>query len=540
MKFKDKNSNAFRLVYFLIIFFSLLYIVYMLEVYLIKDHINFQLRMIVEILIFYFGFLLIYKEKNVKLKLLYPFIRMTFLGGIILSLLKREKASEDESTIILFSFLLPAIVFFGLTILTVSFHGFNANLSSNGNQFLPVNFSSNVNIAKTIIFTNLILEVTLIFGSFLFFIGSFESLLLNSSLINALIFYSPASTVYNLILPNGILEILSIFVSTSAGTLLLYYLINKTIKTENFRARRYEAFIRDTVIYLSIIATLLFFLAWGVEYFNITGYLNNGLSFASPLTYRIIISMDILIVALVLYIVIMLVRERYLNLMRYSILLVYPFLVILMTYPSLKDHIAIGYIDVIPILFIAFYWFLWNFIEFIKEFMNKSHYHTEKYPEFFVTWTSGRSMNPTIFPGDYLIFKKFSSAEILEPEEILCFIPRTGAAALSNEKYVCHRLIRIENDRIITKGDNNRKEDPWTPIYNIEGVLVARIMVNRKTGEKVTIYCDENKGTSVQLKSYIDYIYDSFQKKRSFKSRLSFFLLPIILSIMITVLIFTI
>ena len=69
------------------------------------------------------------------------------------------------------------------------------------------------------------------------------------------------------------------------------------------------------------------------------------------------------------------------------------------------------------------------------------------------------SMEPTIMTHDVIVVKQVSSMEDLSPQDIITYHGREGELA---GKTVTHRIIRIEGDKIVTKGDStmNVKEDP--------------------------------------------------------------------------------
>jgi len=68
--------------------------------------------------------------------------------------------------------------------------------------------------------------------------------------------------------------------------------------------------------------------------------------------------------------------------------------------------------------------------------------------------TSTHSMNPTIYNNSVLLVSYLPQDEELTPGNIIGFksVDYPGITAV-------HRIVRVENDRIFTQGDNNPKED---------------------------------------------------------------------------------
>ncbi len=76
------------------------------------------------------------------------------------------------------------------------------------------------------------------------------------------------------------------------------------------------------------------------------------------------------------------------------------------------------------------------------------------------------SMAPTLRAGDVLWIRPIS--EPITPGQIVSY----------NEqgKLITHRVVAMEGDTLITKGDNNREIDPWrVPIEDVIGSPVLRI-----------------------------------------------------------------
>lgn len=66
------------------------------------------------------------------------------------------------------------------------------------------------------------------------------------------------------------------------------------------------------------------------------------------------------------------------------------------------------------------------------------------------------SMEPTLNENDWLLFKRVSFGQIHEGDVISFYCPRDSVP-------VTHRVVcRLENGRLMTRGDNNDYVDPWT------------------------------------------------------------------------------
>jgi signal peptidase len=92
------------------------------------------------------------------------------------------------------------------------------------------------------------------------------------------------------------------------------------------------------------------------------------------------------------------------------------------------------------------------------------------------------SMEPTFYKGDMIVVKGVENVSI---GDIIVF-------DVPNKQYpIIHRVYEIDNNIILTKGDNNMNVDPWrTSVNNIHGKAIVKIPVlgwvkiifNRVTG----------------------------------------------------------
>lgn len=78
----------------------------------------------------------------------------------------------------------------------------------------------------------------------------------------------------------------------------------------------------------------------------------------------------------------------------------------------------------------------------------------------------GYSMQPTYQPGDILVLQPLSGG----------ITPGMVVSYQMTNKLITHRVLAIEDGRLITQGDNNDSPDPWkVPVENVIGTPVLRI-----------------------------------------------------------------
>ena len=93
----------------------------------------------------------------------------------------------------------------------------------------------------------------------------------------------------------------------------------------------------------------------------------------------------------------------------------------------------------------------------------------EKYKSAFST-CSGPSMYPTLRNGDGLVLEKFRSFDEIIVGDIITYPHPDPAKSFD----VVHRIIKIEEEGVITRGDNNNKVDPYLVRFeDIKGKVKA-------------------------------------------------------------------
>lgn len=488
------RSAGYEIISYLVKFFSIFFLIYVLEVILLKHGTADYIRITIEVLVFYIGMLLAYFKRNEPHILINTIARITFIGGIIVAARSKENPDEDDARVLVVSLALPLLMFsvYSIVFILDKLTSFNLIPVPNYTKnilFPPLSLSPE-SLAELIIFTNISLVAILIFGSFLLLTASFLSLLLNSALLSSLLIYSNPSESFYLILPNGLLEITGIVISTQVGILLLYYLIASLRKNIDLKARRHLRFIMNSAVYLLFVVLLLFLLAWGVEFFNITGYTQFH-AMAPMQTYRFILGSDLILITGIIYIILLMLKEKYVNLLRFSFFLIFPSIMIVITLPSLKSHQILPIYSVVLMFFSSFY--------LLSDIFKECQRRQIKFdnPELVkngvkIMQSSGRSMFPTLEDGDILIVRDISEDIGVKEGDIVVFTPRISQAGLSTERFVAHRLVEMEDSKIITKGDAHSFRDPWTPIENVSGKVIGKVSKGNTEDEPIFEPLSEN------------------------------------------------
>ncbi len=82
------------------------------------------------------------------------------------------------------------------------------------------------------------------------------------------------------------------------------------------------------------------------------------------------------------------------------------------------------------------------------------------------SYVSSESMTPTLKIGDIIVYKDVDK-ESLDVGDIVVY--------KSEKTTVTHRVIKINERGVVTKGDNAPRDDGLIPFDNIEGKVVERI-----------------------------------------------------------------
>jgi signal peptidase I len=92
-------------------------------------------------------------------------------------------------------------------------------------------------------------------------------------------------------------------------------------------------------------------------------------------------------------------------------------------------------------------------------------------PEYNIGVVKGGSMSPSINQGDLIIVK--SPKGEIKPGMIIAYNVEGDFA--ENNELTLHRVVRIEGERLITKGDSDVEDDWLITISDVKGVYLFRI-----------------------------------------------------------------
>lgn len=88
---------------------------------------------------------------------------------------------------------------------------------------------------------------------------------------------------------------------------------------------------------------------------------------------------------------------------------------------------------------------------------------------------TGASMMPAVWPGDVLHIRRSALAE-LQPRQILLY--------RCDRRLIAHRIVRIDGDRLITRGDALQCEDPPVREADIVGQVICIVRNGRQINAK--------------------------------------------------------
>lgn len=96
--------------------------------------------------------------------------------------------------------------------------------------------------------------------------------------------------------------------------------------------------------------------------------------------------------------------------------------------------------------------------------------------EFTIFPAKGKSMYPKIKNGDLVVVYRTNDKAMLKTGEILFLrVPMKYSPYFKEGRFVAHRLMNVDGNNLLTKGDNESKPDRKIPIWYCEGIVVAKI-----------------------------------------------------------------
>ncbi|MEM3333869.1 MAG: S24/S26 family peptidase, partial [Thermoplasmata archaeon] len=328
-----------------------------------------------------------------------------------------------------------------------------------------------------IIIHNLIILAGTIAGAIPFYIVSFGLIYYNSGVLISIIVGSLLNGTANLILPYAILELLSIALASGTGITLfslIYYYFFGTFTSQNEFKKYYSVNIPKVIVGIGI-SLVLFLFAWDIEYYVLLDASGNMIY--PPNWYYLLYVLDFVFSGASIIILF--------RVYKYGIINPLPFLYYFFPSFLLLFNITAGHSfywsNLLQVSITAFLVFFSSFTVIFSALGLNEIFTTSSGnkidSQFFILRARGKSMYPTIKDGDLVIVENTTAPSRLKIGEILFLrVPMKYAPPVRSGRYVGHRLIGINGQYLVTKGDNEPKQDRKIPIWYWEGIVVAKIM----------------------------------------------------------------
>ncbi len=348
------------------------------------------------------------------------------------------------------------------------------------------------NISLYIIIHNLNILAHIFIGSLLLYSISFWEIYLSGGIVSSLIISTLMEGTYNFLLPHGILEMTSLVVAGGTG-ITMFHLANAYFAgnfNNEYEYKKFISFNLPKVIMGIGISILLMLFAWGIEYFLLIA--SHQAIFSN--WYYLLYLVDFLIVSSSIIVLWRVYEYGVISTVRLFYLFFLPFLLWFNVTPGHIYYWATNINRVYTTLLVFFSTFY--IIKSLLWITNKLEYKDLKISfkegEIMLLSAEGKSMFPTIKRNDLVVVYKGNIERYLKPLQIIMIRIPFKYAPMIEGRYVSHRVIRRIGDYIITKGDNEIKEDKEVPIWYVEGVVLGRIRMVGNIFEIKKLSDDEN------------------------------------------------
>lgn len=325
------------------------------------------------------------------------------------------------------------------------------------------------NYSFFIIYHNLLFIFFIYISSFLIYLPVYGTNYINSAIIIPVFIGSFYTDNFNYILPNGILEISGILIASGTAFVLMFYIYEMIRLGKNFSLKFTKN--KETIQLITmgiLISTINFLIAWPMEVAIIKSSLS-GLNLPF-LWFKYAYFLDVSVIISEIISFIILFKTKYI-----SPATLFTLFLPLSVFGFIMD---INPTKINSDIYLPFVWgFLIIFsllliINYFKAVFFKSRIEN-KNNNMEIISGRGNSMFPLIKPNDFIIIDK--ADKNISVGDIIAYETRPMFNPLVISGLITHRVIKIDENYITTKGDNVARPDIPIKKSQITGKVVAVI-----------------------------------------------------------------
>ncbi len=374
-------------------------------------------------------------------------------------------------------------------------------------------------ISSFIIIHNMVFLCVILLGAPFIFIPTFAEMYFMAIISMPIIGGSILDGYFNYILPNAILEISGAIIGAATGFVLFMFVLESIKRNNNIiNTKTYGKFIFAGIL----MAVLSFLFAWPIETKIIfTKYL----SIEWLKTFYFI---DFYMLSVDFIIIFKIIKNNFISILEYFSLYFYISLFLFGVIAAPKINLDYFYLIIFGA--ISLYFLLLSFTNIFKK--DETEYKINN-NTFKLLQTAGHSMNPALNAGDKMIVKEIGNIKEIKVGDIIAYKTLNIYFPLNAAGIVAHRVYRIIDNRIITKGDNNKKIDKQKIKFDdVIGIVVAKVVFINYKRTKIELLDD-----STELKENLFYSFpftlNSIKRPGNIFSNMFLIVLSVILILII-------
>lgn len=344
-----------------------------------------------------------------------------------------------------------------------------------------------------IIIHNSIFLAEIVLGSFFLLIPTFGAIL-SDILITTPILISLINNGYsNTIMPQFLLEFVGTALASGSAVLIFYMFFTSMLtRVKTYEYMRMMVYSKQILIVGISLSIYAFLLGWPIE----TELL---LSNVHPqIWYNSIYLFDAATIIIYIAFLYDITVNSVFPLQRIILPSLWSGILLFITLAGNGKYVPEMILD---IFLLGAFSLIYPIFSFFRSFMKRNK-NIKKMTELFniesclITGVRGISMKPVISQRDYVITYKTDDHFSFNVGDVVTYEPPLAFAPLSDTRYVTHRIVKIEGDRIITRGDNVKREDPPIRPFRIYGLAIATydhelgifsVLTNREEMKETTL-----------------------------------------------------
>lgn len=320
-----------------------------------------------------------------------------------------------------------------------------------------------------IIIHNSVFMAEIVLGSFFFLLPTFGAILLDSLVTTPILLYLITTGHSNAILPQLLLELVGTGLATGSAFLIFHRFITSMFtRDRTYGYMRVMIYSKKIIMIGIALSTYAFLVGWPIESELILFKVNTGIWYNSVYLFDVI---TLIIYAAFLYDVL---ARRVFPVQKVILPSLWAGIFLFIVLAGNGTHESGLIFETLLLSIISLLYPTFGFAKSVIRRKNEKEITDLSLgTSCFFNKARGTSMYPEISSRDYVVTCATDDEFVFKKGDIVTYEPILSFSPFFDSRFVTHRIVKIGEKKIITKGDNLKKDDPPIKQFRIHGLAVA-------------------------------------------------------------------